>query len=603
MNFLPIAARELRVAARKRSTYRVRVGGAITAVVLGIGCMVLGSLGGGGATTMGRVLFGILSWLCLAAGLSAGLFFTSDALSEEKREGTLGLLFLTDLRGYDVAAGKLMATSLRGFYALLAVLPIIAVTLLMGGITGAQYGKSCLALVNALVLSLAAGMLISAFSRDSQKALAATLLVMLLLGFGGPITDATTAGLKHARFVPVWSLASPAYVLASASAWGRTPYWQALVINQVVAWSMLLAACIAVPHTWQERGRGSIGISPRTAYWLKYGGRRRRERQRTVLERDPMAWLAARERWQSLGLWVIALIVTGGFVFGLLRHIPIEAWMTWTYIGGFFTLLLYLATASLACRFFVEARRSGLLELLLVSPLNESQIVRGQWRALLRMFGLPVLLLLAVQVTGATLSQVAWLGMTAQTGAAIGAAATNASPAGVVTTTNISGTSNTTLTYSVTVGTSVPAATMATMRRRPHEVLVVVVAAGSAALRTGANLVALIWFGLWMGLTSRSANLATLRTILFVQVIPWFVITFASSIVFAFILGTAFRGPGPPVWAVSWWPLVNALIGTVLATAKDIGFVAWSRKRFCCALRVQATRTPGEGKTPSSKSW
>jgi len=34
------------------------------------------------------------------------------------------LLFLTDLRGYTWRWGKLLATSLRGFYALLAVLPI-----------------------------------------------------------------------------------------------------------------------------------------------------------------------------------------------------------------------------------------------------------------------------------------------------------------------------------------------------------------------------------------------------------------------------------------------------------------------------------------------
>ena len=79
--------------------------------------------------------------------------------------------------------------------------------------------------------------------------------------------------------------------------------------------------------------------------------------------------------------------------------------MIWNWIGGLFILILYLWAASQACRFFVEARRSGLLELLLATPLNERQIVAGQWRALLRMFGLPVLLLLGVHVAGSTLSQ------------------------------------------------------------------------------------------------------------------------------------------------------------------------------------------------------
>src|SRR6267154_3725402 len=143
--------------------------------------MMLASIGGFPTPGFGAVLFGILTWLGLGAALTAGLFFTSDCLSEEKREGTLGFLFLTDLRGYDVVLGKLLATSLRGFYALLAFLPILAVTQMMGGVTGAQYWKSSLALVNAFFCSLAAGMFISAISRDSQKALTGTFLVMLLL--------------------------------------------------------------------------------------------------------------------------------------------------------------------------------------------------------------------------------------------------------------------------------------------------------------------------------------------------------------------------------------------------------------------------------------
>jgi hypothetical protein len=73
-------------------------------------------------------------------------------LSEEKREGTLGF-FLTDLRGYDVVAGKLLATSLQGFYALIALFPILAYAL-CGGVTGLQVWKTSLALLNALFFSL-----------------------------------------------------------------------------------------------------------------------------------------------------------------------------------------------------------------------------------------------------------------------------------------------------------------------------------------------------------------------------------------------------------------------------------------------------------------
>ena len=78
----------------------------------------------GGGINAGRTAFVALSWLGLfyCIGLSRN---TMDCISEEKREGTLGLLFLTDLKGYDVALGKLCANSVRSFYALLATVPVV----------------------------------------------------------------------------------------------------------------------------------------------------------------------------------------------------------------------------------------------------------------------------------------------------------------------------------------------------------------------------------------------------------------------------------------------------------------------------------------------
>src|SRR5437762_12161183 len=100
MTFFPVAERELRVAARKRSTFRVRVIAVLVAWIIGSGVLVLSSVGiGFGTPSLGRGLFGVLICLSLAVSLSTGLFFTFDCLSEDKREGTLVFLFLIDLRG------------------------------------------------------------------------------------------------------------------------------------------------------------------------------------------------------------------------------------------------------------------------------------------------------------------------------------------------------------------------------------------------------------------------------------------------------------------------------------------------------------------------
>ncbi len=593
MNCLPIVNRELRVAARKRSTFWLRIAAALTALAIGIACMILSLLPGSGTFQMGRVLFTLLTWLCLAAGLSAGLFFTSDCLSEEKREGTLGLLFLTDLRGYDVALGKLLATSLRGFYALLAVFPILAITLLMGGITGAQYWKSALALVNALFFSLAAGMVVSAVSRDSQKAMSGTLLVLLLLAVGGPVADWIIAGTKQRGFEPHWSVLSPGYVLVAASAyWSH--YWFALATTHLLGWAMLALACALVPHTWQVRKTAGASQSQGWAYAWRYGGARRRLRlRRKLIGRQPVAWLVCRERWQSQGLWVIALLMAGGFVAVVIGKLPREAWLVWSWIGGLFTLILYLWAASQACRFFVEARRSGLLELLLATPLSERQIVAGQWQALRRMFGLPVLLLLGVHVAGATLSQMAFQRMATQASTVTSYTVTNQS--GVVSSqTVVVGNRVTVPGKAGTNAVSAPGAFQATSPAQ--QTLMAVAAAVAAALSTAANLLALGWFGMWMGLTSRTANLATLKTILFVQVIPWFVIAFGASMVAGMLMaGIFFRaGAAQPAAWFAWWPLLSAGLTAAVAVAKDIGFIAWSRHKLHSSFREEAARSLGQ---------
>jgi hypothetical protein len=235
MIFLPIVERELRAAARRRGTYRIRWWTALITMVVSAWFLVVVAPGGGrgnwlfsflrdratitsqivaqGFWPLARrerraypasgsvrseqrsqrakdqaricevIVARSLTWFELLLCLLAGVFFTADSLSEEKREGTLGLLFLTDLKGYDVVLGKLAATSVNAFYALLALLPVTALPLLMGGVTGEEFGRRALALVNALFISLATGLCVSIFARDGQRAMGATLgLVAALAG-------------------------------------------------------------------------------------------------------------------------------------------------------------------------------------------------------------------------------------------------------------------------------------------------------------------------------------------------------------------------------------------------------------------------------------
>src|SRR6266850_3765995 len=163
MTFLPIVARELRVASRRRGTYWARTVTALT--IVAVGTWVFLASQQSPPHEIALALFGIFTGTAVLFGLVGGATSTADCLSQEKREGTLGLLFLTDLKGYDVVFGKLAATSLNAFYGVLAVVPMLGVPLLLGGVAPAEFGRMALVAMDAVFFSVAIGIGISAMSR------------------------------------------------------------------------------------------------------------------------------------------------------------------------------------------------------------------------------------------------------------------------------------------------------------------------------------------------------------------------------------------------------------------------------------------------------
>lgn len=523
-------------------TFWLRIIAALTAFIIATALLaLLMNIPGVGAHP-GGPLFAVLTWMSLAVVLSAGLFFTSDSLSEEKREGTLGFLFLTDLRGYDVVLGKLLATSCRCVFALLAIFPVLACTQLLGGVEGREFWRTILALLHALFFSLTVGIFISAISRHPQKALAGTLALMFMLTAGGAALDSFLSFVNDKSFRPVFSLVSPIWVFLNADGTASS-FWQAFGISQLLAWAMLGAACWLIPRNWQEKtARLERAKSPCRTWW-RFGGEKRRQHLRTVvMDANPLTWLACRERWQSLWLWLVALVVFGWFVATSLIDQPFWNFTGWWMANSLATLLLYLWTASQASQVFAELRRAGLLELLLAAPVDFRKIAPGAWWGLVRLLGLPIAIIFLVQ----------FLAVVTQMGGA---------------------------------------GTMGRMFRQGEGVIpewvMVWGSAGCGLLVSLANVVALSWFGLWMGLVSRNGLMATLKTIAFVQVIPWMVIGFASQMVIPVIM--LFSGGFYGNVATSGWfelvPIISTVVLVVLTLGKDWVFWSLARQRLVADFR------------------
>ena len=397
MTFLPIVDRELRVASRRRATYWSRCITAMAAIIVGL--VVYISSYQRPPHELGQALFEVISILAYIYCLLTGVRSTADCLSEEKREGTLGLLFLTDLKGYDVVGGKLVATSLNAFYGLMAIFPVLAIPLLMGGITNGEFWRMALVLANTFLFSLAMGMLISSFSKYPRKAMAGTFLLLLTFCVLLPIGQAWSTYIQRSpRLNTICDLLDPSYSvhLVSDANYVKSMnlFWWSVGIIHGLCWLFLVLASVIVPRSWQDNPPGAkspaganAGIGGAMAILPSAMAFRKR-----LLDINAFFWLAGRARLKPLHVWVAFSIVAFFWAWGALAFRS-----DWFNPGVYIVTAMILNTmlklwiASEAGRRLGEDRKIGALELLLSTPLSVGDILRGQMLALRRQFFGPLI--------------------------------------------------------------------------------------------------------------------------------------------------------------------------------------------------------------------
>ena len=141
---------------------------------------------GPGAVISGAALLRQMSSLLFAGVLLMGLV-GADSITRERREGTLGLLLLTDLSPTEIIYGKMLSCGLVSFLVLLGCLPALMLPVLAGGVTGIEATLTGIGLLNTLFVSLAAGLWMSTVFRVRRNAIAATVGLVAALTFGSEV--------------------------------------------------------------------------------------------------------------------------------------------------------------------------------------------------------------------------------------------------------------------------------------------------------------------------------------------------------------------------------------------------------------------------------
>ena len=428
MNLLPLVSCELRVAVRRRSTYYVRLVAGSAAIALSFWVLLI-LADWKTPASLGHSLLEALALTGFIGVVLAGLVLTSDCISRERREGTLGLLFLTDLRGADVAFGKLAAKAILPFYALLAMFPALAVCLLVGGVMAGEVGRLALALLNTLFFSLSATLFTSTFCRHQRAAQASAFLMILVCVPGLPLLG---VALSAWTTNPVWRQLA---FLTWFSPWGNYflafdkvyqgaagVFWGSVLATHLFAWLCLAVSAISLPRVFLEKTGAARQNSPTP--WVRSRFRddiRQRSLRREHLDRNPMAWLADRDRPRRRWVWCFPALTIWLWMSFELDPLGDSAAQTGfvalAAIHVFFKIWLS-ADASYA---FATGRRDGTLELLLLAPLSAREIAAGTLSGFRRRYLPPLLALFLLD-----LALAAWLALVGRGPSAILVAAAGA---------------------------------------------------------------------------------------------------------------------------------------------------------------------------------
>ena len=252
---------------------------------------------------------------------------------------------------------------------------------------------------------------VSAFSRESRQAIGITMFAIILLTGIFPAINGLIkimAGTSQLNRALLWP--SLGYTVSrSADACynyrgGPHEFWGSLSVAFGLGCGGLVLASLVLPRSWQEKQQTGPSGHKGGGRWrrLRFASTRYSEVARLRLANNAFASLAMRDRLPQIGFWglaVVALPLWMLFFWGAIaagKTVKINAAEIAIFITIGFGLCFKCMVATEASRRLNEDRQSGALELLLVTPLSEKEIIAGQRQALEGIFLKPLFVVLAL---------------------------------------------------------------------------------------------------------------------------------------------------------------------------------------------------------------
>ena len=531
MNCIPVIIRELRLAAYKAFTYYGRSLTALAAILIVLQFLLGISIELIKPAQIGTYLFVVFAFMGYLYCLFSGVLATADCISKEKREDTLGLLYLTELKSYDIVFGKVFSRCFRIFSFLIATAPAPALTFFLGGVDLTNYLWLVLSQANTLFFFASLGMVISVFTSQSAIAISLSLGLGLVIGMLVPallFLKIQLTGMATSPWVAtLLPLPAGTVVASMASMTGQSLPWAygistSWILVHTEAWLLLLlAACRLyremrhVPSAkpklswlsksiswpiWNIQKKPAIGPNSALAHISFDVKDRQEEGTDSSLSGTLIDTTLAKEKSCEVTTVPISEFESNPESHPLMRMNQIvhkkrgaTFWLSgimisvfFIFLGNFFTssapgivglfflgcaLIYFLMEFDLArqsTHFLSEMHLNGMLELILVTPISIEQLIKSHMLYLRKQYATSVQL--------------------------------------------------------VAAGCLILMAAGVIIRGFDTDALMVTFGLWSVfTFMLGTDLYAISWIGLWQGLKQKQVNRALSRALLLVIVMPWLV--------------------------------------------------------------------------------
>ncbi len=373
------------------------------------------------ASAVGPVLFQQLSVFHVVGWMLLAPLLTATAIAAEREQGLLEALQLSQLTAGAIVRGKLYSALTFAGLIVLALLPIIAICFLLGGVSPGEFSGAALQTFVAALLGISLGLWVSSRCRRAVQAVTNTVGLAIIWGFGTwlslVLTTVWPSNWIDLREGLVWlSLLNPGLTMASwlnidaslLPSYGWTPLepwlWGCLMqfaLSLLLLW--MSARSIRKPFDeqyWVEIGAGTdvkdltdanVRKEIKTGHKTKTHVPRGRwelpivkyiNLANPILQRDLRAkFIFRRAKLGNLISSLIAGILAVGF-YGWLLWLsytdPKTIGIIWPASAGGLLLIMILVPALIGANAFTREREAGTWEGIRLSLLSPSEIIIGK---------------------------------------------------------------------------------------------------------------------------------------------------------------------------------------------------------------------------------